>query len=841
MTPPFQPTPSRTKYLHLEATATEALFTGTGYRCGGATTSYSRNIVSDVNPQSGVKTTSGSQTSPIDIGFSTALDSLMGMAGQSFLDLAGMMMQFPAGDTSSDTVVCTANGFSIYGMYDGSPDGSSTIVSWDLAAGSFSRVTTQHIETYCNPDGAPDPLLAFTQTDVETLTISDTSLHYKQVLTGDGYVTDTKELVCNLSSPNTDASVYSDAVALAALWDLDDDMLYPWRTDNSTGLAPLVTRSEVGYDVAPDPGDPFDMVDPSNPSARIPWIDPNAARVNGSVIGAPQPAGYGYLADGGGEGIFDFRHATYSDCPPVDDSPVAPSVITYGARTPGDLPKNCPQWTPDEMQGYFPAGKWVFYGALLQPVSGAWSPTDGIGLWVQDWLQTEDTWQSYDFARPAGADRFAFFETNPDGSDAVWQVVSGYSAGTGDSIVLCDHARENLTAGRLIVNSGDVWGGASVGGFYNVTKTADDTVLIGSKVFNVPTGWSCPSGDMTTAFGRLRFPACPGILGRAKISAITKATLCHLTVESSPGLATNLTNSPPASELVDLCDAAMTALASNVAVTRVGDTEFTVPNSGATAYATIAAAKYIVAHGAAAYYWDDNMPKGHVVTLEFGFDYRLYNETRRFNAEIAYCATQSGCDCSPLGSTQTEPFSEYSSYIETQLCVPFTQCEPRVVRTLDFPGDFAFDEQYGSRWQGVVISAIRDPLWQKPHIPPMKWDDLNEVYYLFSWSEDDGSCQADIVNADTSETTTVFYAHGPVVEAFNVMPTAGLSGTEAAPALPAGVTIGFLSPVDHGGLDAAYAPTPGGLSPWFLHQNLCANSIGDCRFSAIYGSYIVDC
>ena len=80
MTLPFQPTPSRTKYLHLEATATETLFTGTGYRCGGATTSYSRNIVSDVNSTSGVKNTSGSQTSPIDIGFSTALDSLMGMA-----------------------------------------------------------------------------------------------------------------------------------------------------------------------------------------------------------------------------------------------------------------------------------------------------------------------------------------------------------------------------------------------------------------------------------------------------------------------------------------------------------------------------------------------------------------------------------------------------------------------------------------------------------------------------------------------------------------------------------------------------------------------------------------
>jgi hypothetical protein len=511
-------------------------------------------------------------------------------------------------------------------------------------------------------------------------------------------------------------------------------------------------------------------------------------------------------------------------------------VVDYGAWTPSFLPQNCAQWTPDQFAPLFPPGKFALYGAI-QDLNGLWTPA--LGLWVQDWVQTEDTWQSYDFARPAGADRFVFYETIPYGSDAVWQVVSGYSAGTGDTIVLTAQITD-LTAGMLIINAGDVWGGQSVGGFYHVTKLSDNSVLLGAKVFDVPSGWSCPSGDMATAFGRLRFPDCPGILGRVAISDITNAAPCQLTIESSPWLATNLTNSPPLTELVDLCAADMTVLASNVAIARVSDTVFTVPNSGATAYAAIAAAKFLVVHGAAAFFWDDNMPKGKLLTLEFGFDYRLWIETRRINALIAAC--DPACDCSALGAVQTEPFSVYSKFVETQMCLPFTPCSPRIAPLPAFPDSFPLDGQnnvgYGSRWQACVISAVRDLLWQKPHHPPLAYDPVLETYSdNFAWLEDDGSCEEDQVS-ETGEIIAQYYAHGPLVEAFAYMPFAGQPGIEEAPPLPPGITIGLLSPVDNSG--GVAAPMPGGSTPWTLHQNLCG-CIGVGRFSATYGAFTVDC
>jgi hypothetical protein len=483
---------------------------------------------------------------------------------------------------------------------------------------------------------------------------------------------------------------------------------------------------------------------------------------------------------------------------------------------------------------------------------------------------------SYNFARPAGADRFIFDETTPAGVDKVFPYLSGYSAGTGDTIVLGNPAILVVDVngnspgssfddpGQLplahpvdyietfgpggsptlpTISSGDVWGGQCVGGFYHVTRLTDSTVLLGAKVFNLPTGWTCPSGDETLAFGRLRFPDCPGILGRVAISAITNASPCHLTIDASPYLATNLTASPASSELVDLCAADMTVLASNVAVTRVGDTDYTVPNSSSTAYATIAAAKFIVVHGAPAYYWDDEMPKGHVLALEFGFDYRLKAETQRINDLITACGNPTAhpefasCDCSPLGSMQTVPFSVYSSFTQTQLCVPWTQCGPRVAALADFPGSFPMDSQYGSRWQACVVSAVRDLLWQKPHVAMTPWTDptTEETITTFAWSEDNGGC-----SPNTITPPVVYYAHAPMVEPLLYIPTAGLSGTEAAPALPAGAVVGFTSPVDHADSETLYAPGPGGWTPWGLHDALCS-CVGGGRFGGIYAAFTFEC
>ena len=84
-------------------------------------------------------------------------------------------------------------------------------------------------------------------------------------------------------------------------------------------------------------------------------------------------------------------------------------------------------------------------------------------------------------------------------------------------------------------------------------------------------------------------------------------------------------------DLVDICSTtisydakgnrvseAMTVLQSAIAVNRTDDTHFTV----GIAIGALTGAAYIVSHGAANWYWDDNGRKGDFVALQWLFDYR---------------------------------------------------------------------------------------------------------------------------------------------------------------------------------------------------------------------------
>ena len=827
---------------------------------------------------------------------------LIGLADWNFATAMGYFSAIITPGSSSYDFVINSNGGSA--TINTGYSAGQMVEEWSFSDGSYYRALWGVL-------AGGDPFHpVFVQTDVETMTMSPTSLSYSHTHTAGIFghpVVESQTCAASLSGPNPSSYVYDDVRYLKSLWDLNDDILYPWRTDGNVGIAPLVTRNEVQHDVgiiantgyhvngttlvtdfygnAPgsvstDPGQ-LPLADPQTYSEtynQIPWVDPNATLgCDGSILGAPLPAGYGWNADGTPQGIFDFRHEVDDWCWPDDFPEHAKFLDTfnYGARTPYYLPQNCSQWTSDFDALYATAGKFLFFNGRISG-SSAWTQID-TPLWIQDWKQAEDTWPSYNFARPAGADRFVFDETTPSWLDKVFQYLSGYSTGTGDTIILGNapilvvdlNGNSPLSSfddpGQLPLEDGvhhpvdyietwgpggsatlptigstEVWGGQSVGGFYHVTRLSDTSVLLGVKVFDVPTGWLCPSGDMDTAFGPLRFPDCPGILGRVAINSISLDVppFCFLNIESSPYLATKITASPSYSEQVDFLEADGTVLVANQAVTRVNNSQFTVPNSGATAYAIIAEAKFIVVHGAAAYYWDDTTPKGNLLTAEFKFDYRLRAETQRINEMVAtWPAGYPDCDCSPLGSTQTVPFSEYSDFILTQTCVPFTQCGPRVPPMPAFPSSFPLDSQHGSRWQACVISAVYDLLWQKPHVPPGFIDPLTEVEVTtFAWAEDDGTGQT-----NTVAPTVAFFAHGPLVEPFLYMPTAGLSGTEAAPSLLAGMTIGFTSPATNSDSQTLGAPSPGGWVPWGLHQNLCGCVGAGGRFSGIYAAFTLDC
>jgi hypothetical protein len=106
----------------------------------------------------------------------------------------------------------------------------------------------------------------------------------------------------------------------------------------------------------------------------------------------------------------------------------------------------------------------------------------------------------------------------------------------------------------------------------------------------------------------------------------------------------------------------------------------------------------------------------------------------------------------------------------------------------------------------------------------------------------EGSCPGDDDASGESELPEYFFAHAPQVETCLTLPTNyGSAQDESAPPLPAGIQIGWLSPVDHSSGEIAYPPEPpgaeqdrgnpaGATTAWNLHSAMCADG-ADCRFN----------
>ena len=703
---------------------------------------------------------------------------------------------------------------------------SATVVSWDIIV--LENYTIANLIVDHNGRAPGDPLYYVTTDPDHPLKISggDHTHSYGSM---------------TLSVPNPGSAVLNDIDAnLLSLWPLNDDALYPFRTDGYCGFAPLVTRNESG-ETSPIKG----FLGPS-------WVDPNAALYDGSIRGAPNPAGY--------QKSFDFRRENWIECAAIDSYPAYMDVNSYGAWTPDVLPQNCTQWTNDNTP--LPSGAGVYYKKNIWAVMGIVNPPTGI--FKQKWVETLLPWQSHNFARPAGADKFSYDETVPHafGVCIVYQVVSVSGSGAGAVVTLSDGGGNPITPPDFGAYAGQIWGGISVGGFYLIASATGSTVTLGAKQFNVPTGWPAvwSSGDSATTFGRLRFPDAPGIIGRVVVTTVADESPVKLTITGSPYLALNQV----ADEKVDILDKRMNVLASNVTVTRVSDPQFTVP----TAYATIAAAKWIVAHGAASWHWNDTTPKHSYLLLDFLFNYRARAEAIRINDTITSYQANGGAmgidDLSPLGSPQSVPLTDITSFNQTQGCLPFTPCDPSVVCispngesfpngvTYGFPA-VALDEQDGTQWQSCVVQAVIEPLWQVPHVPSSPDPDLYPS--VFAWAQDNGGC-----NDDTIVPPVVHHPHPPLVEAFCYLPGeigadsteitadstettadgAGPNGDENARALPDGIAVGFLSPVDHTTGDIAWPPAlPGGDQPWWFYNQACGCISGYGRFMVPYGDFMI--
>jgi hypothetical protein len=367
-------------------------------------------------------------------------------------DLFTDIRKFASWDGSFDTICC---GLACNG---GSPNAQTAWASEAELAEYLNKSGKQHYVVF-GPDGNTYPdapgyykceLSDFVWQDDEisgTLNIDYEFWYQKDFHDPDEYgnwqftwakgykITSTIHFRVKLSSPYTSQQCLRDAYALLAYWNLADDTTYPWRTDQFTMIAPLVTRNE--------------KLSSPDISAECGYVDADAATYDGSVRGAPLPAGYGP--------VFDPFHKTWKYC--SDENGESHYIYAYGAwsgqandgdATDAAIPKNAPQWTEN-----YPAGS-------SYPTAGAWMQGGSEGARVQKWAEATVPRPSFNFARPCGEDRLRLDEETV-------RCVTATGTNNGNPTVTLLSA--TAVASNDLVYVGGVSGVAD--GFYKAVKLGD--------------------------------------------------------------------------------------------------------------------------------------------------------------------------------------------------------------------------------------------------------------------------------------------------------------------------------------------------------------------------------
>jgi hypothetical protein len=670
----------------------------------------------------------------------------------------------------------------------------------------------------------------------------------------------------SLSGGNEASAILADVENLLGKWDLTDDALYPWRADSDTSMAPLVSRNEVPGNVSPlgfnafvetateiddcvgfAPGDPGYTTTFAFDTA----VDPNSFVCDGSILGEPMPAGH--------QGFFDFRWEDWENNGIIDGL-IDFEIFGWGAANQAlyGIPLNATQWSDANLGMQFPTGAWIFYN--LNPSvdgsgtcfnGGANCPSPAPVLVAQKWAETKVPLPSYNFFRPAGNDRFVYDETQ------VYAINSFSGSGPGTVINLVDTIH---CSGAAISDVSGLWGpyqNTDSNWYFWTITGGGSSVTLNEPVYLLPSNWQSASGDGDASdpseiacFGKLRWstgnPATdpPPILGRAGVTAVAEyesnPDVTQITTGAIPTLGMIVTSGQY--DRIDIYDKDMNFLAGSADITRLDDSDFTVP----VALTTIQNAAWIVSHGAPAYQWNDQFPKGDYVYTDWTYWPRQLLEPARINAIYQGCNggacgedNETGCDCSGI-TCETVAVNRLSAYTQEAGCVAFNPCNPAVLCitpngesfangvTYDFPS-IEVDEEYGSGWQAEFQQSMVDLLYQAPHVPAAN-PCTSEIT---AWTEDDGTCEADNILQS-------FFPHRPLVEARLTLPS-------GAPSLPSGITIGWVSPVtDPSSPDALYpgpsnGPSLSGIVPWTTIDNECACIQGSGRFASTYENQVVTC
>jgi hypothetical protein len=314
----------------------------------------------------------------------------------------------------------------------------------------------------------------FTITDTEvTVNWSGTDSGHSSAACGGGSGSDlvadstievAYEKKITLSGEYPYSMVLTESENLLGEYPITDDTIYPWRTDSSTWLVPMVSRDAAS--VVPTFGE---------------WNDEycsvgDTILYSGEIRGIPLPAGYGYH--------FNHYHRTYCA---YSDTVCNACSVGIGEMGAAPLPMSATQWT-DKVDGADMRGRGAHIIQYGGGQYGSASPGPIDGVIVQKWAETLVKWPSINFARPAGRDRYLVDETA-----VVCGSLSGYDLTLDDPATL---------TGKIAIADG----------VYQITGGSGTAYTVGDRIY-----------DNLIAFdgvAQLRFPSARSIISKLNVTAV---------------------------------------------------------------------------------------------------------------------------------------------------------------------------------------------------------------------------------------------------------------------------------------------------------------------------------
>jgi len=587
----------------------------------------------------------------------------------------------------------------------------------------------------------------------ETYTRSDDSMTHYYFMWGDvpGHFVEW-QVEITLGGALSNSGLMSDAVSLLSNFDLTDDVQYPWRGDNYQTVAPILRYDGYG------PVEPILEVSEMTSS----YLDIGNTST-GDLLGQPLPNGY--------NGWFDAKHQTWQSC--LDDiTGWQDYVDKLGAKSGVDLthedlsdagiPKSATNWLDTNEAAGLPPGAFISYDAPSRTLT------------IMKYAEILVPHNSYNYARPCGADRFAVDNyTCIDTFDGTTNItILDVSAiNTGDNILL---------AGT----------GTGKDGGWTIVKDDAYHYHLNTRLWTWPTGSNAyrPDLDNGKYFGRLRFNSAPAICGVVPITDIIGLNPVTCSLAESTYLRNG--DSVTINDVVGVSNVNGTHTVLVISPTVIVLSGVT----GSGSYNQVYRQGWLQTTGTDPY-WDDSQAKGEYTFKQWFFDYRNlasnYVSASRRSNQVSWGLPNyiSNFTCT------TDCLSTYNQCAPAVICVSPNGESFRGGRTYSFP-NISFDYQYGSRWQGLIEQMVGDPLWSPP-APPCPTDTSVQ------WIEDDGTCQTDYEAIVGGVLISYkFYPHRPMVES-RCSPPVG------APSLPTGSY--YIGCVDYATMSSSVGPGPGNV------------------------------